>query len=135
MSTPFDDLDAELSGYMGAEFGEVCLITHRISSEYTGHTTDPARPPQTVMGVFSSGPYAGRLDGGGRGDMKAMTAMFAETPVLWLSSATVAGLTHPIRQRDAVTFSGRPGVVFTVALVNLTDLRDVELHLTREDPS
>lgn len=133
MSNPFADLDAALSGAVGDAFGEVAVISPRISGEF-GSGEDPARPERTVKGVFSSGPMEGRIASDARGTFQGQTRAVGQSATLWIAAATIAAVPYRIRKGDRVTFPCRPNLAFEVVASDPTDLGDIELSLNAVKP-
>lgn len=137
MSTPFDELDARLSAGVDGAFGSTALIRPRTSSQYAARAADPERAAFQVVGVFSAGPAESDISGQSRGAQFAgLTRLSQQAASLWLSAAAVAALPYRPARGDAVEFPGRPGSpVYAIVAVRPSDMGDMELILTIEDPA
>jgi len=125
----FDDVDADLSAAMKAEFGDAAVLSPTLKSDYGAAPVDPDRPERSIFGIFSSGPVVGKLDGDSRGQgFNARRA--TEVASFWLSAASMAEIGYEIRPGDRLTVSGRP-TAFRIVAVLPTSQGDAELHLTQ----
>lgn len=130
MPNPFADLDAEMSDLIGSEFGEQAVISPRIASDFIVSAADPQRLPQTILGVYSSGPVLERLGSvGNKGGWDTRRA--SESQVFWVSAAQFAALGYDVSPNDHLIIAGRAGSPFRITAILPTDLGDVELHLTK----
>lgn len=125
----FDDFDADLSADMEAEFGDTVVLRPTTRSDYGVAPVDPDRPERSVLGIFSSGPIIGKLDGDSRG--QAFHARRAtEIASFWISAAALAAIPYEIRPDDHLIVPGYPKS-FRVVAVLPTSQGDAELHLTQ----
>lgn len=134
MPNPFDALDAGLCAAVEGTFGEEAMLQPRLAaSQYSAITADPDRPPRQVRGVFSSGSAVSGLEGAGVASGRTgSTTIAGQTPVFWLSPATIASLGYRIRAGDGLTLTGPPARTFRISRVDPTDTGDLELVLTEE---
>lgn len=131
----FDDLDAALSGAIKGAFAEVAVHRSRVSSQYVERTNDPARPAQTLSGVFSAGPADDQLKGLARGsEFSGTTRVASASAEFWIAKAEVDALTALPAKGDTITLTSRAGSpVYAVSVVQHTDMGDLNLILVRED--
>lgn len=135
MASMFDDLDAALSGAIKGAFAEVAVHRSRVSSQYVERTNDPARPAQTLSGVFSAGPADDQLKGLARGsEFSGTTRVASASAEFWIAKAEVDALTALPAKGDTITLTSRAGSpVYAVSVVQHTDMGDLNLILVRED--
>jgi hypothetical protein len=135
MASPFDDLDALVSGAIGDAFGEVAVLRPRISSQYVERADDPSRPIATVTGVFSAGPADDKLKGGSAGsEFSGGTRVVSQSAEFWLPAEQVRALVARPVKGDALTLTGRDGApVYSISQVHPSDMGDLNLILTWED--
>lgn len=134
MPDPFAAFDRLVADAVETHFSREIVIMPRLpGSQYVAAGPDPARPPQTVRAVFSSGPAIDTIGGqGAAGASGGTTKIGGQTLVLWLSPRAVASLPYGLRKGDAVAFTDQPGLSYEVVTPRPTDTGDLELIITRE---
>jgi hypothetical protein len=135
VASMFDDLDAALSGAIKGAFAEVAVHRVRVSSQYVERANDPARPAQTLHGVFSAGPADDQLKGAARGsEFSGTTRLSSTSAEFWIAKAEVDALTALPAKGDTITLTSRACCpVYAVSNVQHTDMGDLNLILVRED--
>jgi len=131
----FDDLDAALSGAIKGAFADAAVHRARVSSQYVERANDPARPAQTLYGVFSAGPADDQLKGLARGsEFSGTTRVASASAEFWIAKAEVDALAALPAKGDTITLTSRAGSpVYAVSVVQHTDMGDLNLILVRED--
>ena len=137
MAPMFDDFDAALSEAIRGTFAEAALLQARVSTQYVERAPDPAHPAQTVRGVFAGGPASDQIKGQARGaQFVGATRLHSESAEFWIAKADALTLSAPPAKGDRLTLSSRPGSPsYSVSAVQTTDMGDLNLILTAEDPS
>ncbi len=133
MASPFDDLDALISGAIGDAFGEVAVLRPRLSSQYVERADDPTRPIATVAGVFSAGTSDEQLRSMGA-ELTGRTRLASQSAEFWLPAEQVQALVARPVKGDALTLTGRDGApVYSISQVQPSDMGDLNLILVREE--
>lgn len=136
MPSPFDALDATLSGVVMDAFGEsedAILLPRRVS-QYAGPLYDPDRPVRTVRGIFSLGSGETPIRGNSPGEFAGTLRLASDKPEFWLPAAQVAAIPYRIAVRDLMEFPGRAGQpTYAIARIQWSDVGDANLILTTED--
>lgn len=133
MPSPFDALDAALSGAVLSAFGETVSATlrPRTRSEYAV-AADPARPERQLRGVFSAAPDDPKLRGAAMGaEFSGGTRLSVTLAEYWVAAADLAALPYAIKPGDALVFPGRAGSpVYSISDLHQNETGDVNLILT-----
>lgn len=132
MPSPFDALNAALSGAVMSTFGETAdaILRPRTRSEFA-EGQDPDRPARPIRGVFTDAPADPKLRGAAGGsEFSGVTRLSVQQPEFWVSAATVAALPYPIRPQDHVAFPARAGApVYSISEIHMNDMGDLNLIL------
>lgn len=135
MASPFDDLDADVSAAIDAEFGEVVQVRPRVSAQYVERAPHPTIMPFDVLATFSAGPTVEQVKGQVRGaELVGATRLGSMTAECWIARAMLAIMPHYPAVGDAIALISRVGApVYAVSQTQATDMGDVNLILVRED--
>lgn len=125
MAFSFDDMDAAVRGV----FGDAATLTPQAREQYTAGAGDPARPAQTIYGVFSAGPSHDGVSGRGEGQRPGGTTLASEGFEFWMAAADVATIPYQVRRGDKLAVGA---ITYIIAAVHSTDAGDANLILTRE---
>jgi len=134
VTSPFNDLDAALSGAIREAFAEEAVLRHRVSEQYVERAVDPDRPSITVTGVFSEGQADERISGSAGGaTFTGGTRATSTQPEFWIEAAQAASLSEPPKRGDALILTARAGSpTYTISHAQKTDMGDLNLILTTE---
>lgn len=134
MASQFDALDAALSASCLTAFGELATVKPRVAGRYTERAADPARPPVTLVGIYSAGPgetpIRGKTVGGEFQGATRFATMRAE---FWIAAEDAAFLAYPIAQGDLIILTERDGLPYEVVSSQRTDMGDINLILAFDD--
>lgn len=137
MPSPFDALDAALSGVVMERFAETeaAILRPRLSSQYTARADDPARPSTEIHGIFSAGPGdLHPIRGNSTGEFAGTLRMAGTASEFWLPAEAVEAIPYEVAVGDLVEFPDRADApVYAIARIQRSDLGDANLILTRED--
>lgn len=136
MPSPFDALDAALSGAILSAFGEAeaATLRPRTRSEFA-EGADSLRPDRPIRGVFSEAHDTAQLRGAAMSaEHSGVTRLSLQMAEFWLPASEIAALPYAIRQGDRLVLSGRAGSpAFTVSDIQRTDTGDLNLILVTGD--
>lgn len=136
MSSPFDALDAALSGAVMSAFGETVAATlrPRTRSDFA-EGDDTSRPARQIRGVFSEAAADPALRGAARGaDLSGVTRLSVQMAEFWVPASELAALPYAIRQGDRLAFSGRAGAPsFTISDRHFDEAGNVNLILATSE--
>jgi hypothetical protein len=137
MASPFDDLDALVSGAVASAFGEAAVITPRSAQQYAARTQDTNRAQRSCSGIFSAGPGADAIRGQTVGsEFAGGTRVSSVKAEFWLTKTEIEALGFTPAKGDTVSFPARSGApVYAITAVQHTAHGDVALLLVREDQS
>lgn len=106
MANQFDDMLAQMDGWVEASFGTTITITPQVRSEYAGYTADQSRAVVGVAGVFSLAPIIDPVLTPIQGP-KGISRAATQSASLWLSSASLAAIGYDLRKGDKIAVAGR----------------------------
>ena len=135
--TEFYELDEVMASSLQKVFAEPTLLHPRMSTQYTERSADPDRMEAIIHGIFSAGPAQDDLRGDARDrPFAGTTLLVSQTASLWVARAELAALTQLPSPGDAITLINRAqSPAYAISAVQTTDMGDLNLILTAEDPS
>jgi hypothetical protein len=134
MTSPFDELDAELSAAVLTAYGEAAAIVPRRGGQYAAPGFDPERSsgPVPVMGVFTATPEVS-VFGSADGQVVVNGRTITADAILWLSKAQVAAIGFQIKRDDQIIMEAQTGKpTYTVVAPAMTELGDTQLFLVKD---
>ena len=132
MTSPFDDLDAELSASVLTAYGETANIIPRRSGTYSAPGSDEDRQPVAALVVLSDSPGLEWLSGSRRGsELTGGSRVPISEAEVWMSKAQAAELGFALAKGDRISFPSR-GIAYSVVQVRTTQMGDVSALVVRE---
>ncbi len=135
MPSPFDALDAAISGAVLSAFGEsvAASLRPRTRSDFA-EGADSSRPVRPIRGVFSSAPAEVKPQGNASGgEFAGATRLSVALAEFWIAAADAACIPYAIRQGDHLALPARPGSpVYSVADIQRPETGDINLIIVRD---
>lgn len=134
MASPFDAAMRAADAVVMATFGELVLVTPRVTIPKRGPAPDPDRMAGTVNGVFTFTSSDTPIEGSRRGsELTGFGVVAVSQGQLWFSAASLAALGFRPRKDDAVSFPDRdPTRSYVIVRVDPSDVGDVVLQINLE---
>ncbi len=132
MPSPFDALDAALSGAVLSAFGEsvAASLRPRTRSEFA-EGADSSRPARPIRGVFNATHGNAELRGAAKGGgFSGVTRLSVNMAEFWVPASEARAIPYEVRQKDHIVFTGRAGQpVYSISDIQPTDMGDLNLIL------
>jgi hypothetical protein len=134
MASPFDAAMRAADAVVMATFGELVLVTPRVTVPKRGPAPDPDRAAGTAPGVFTLTSGESPIEGSRRGsELTGFGAIVVAEGQLWFSAASLTALGFRPRKDDAVSFPDRdPTRSYVIVRVDPSDVGDVVLQINLE---